>query len=121
MDSRTKRAASTTACTSLSAFLQLHRSKTGKGPPFLRQSTQKGSGFPAAAVHSMEFKHARIYICESKRIGIKHRSSAIWRKPVTGQIDDIDVDRAQRIPLFENSGALIDQGVSTTVQNLFIP
>ena len=68
----------------------------------------------------MEVKHARIYVCQADRIGIKHRSSAICRKPVTGQKDDIDVDRAQRIPFFENSGALVDQGVSTTVQNFFI-
>ena len=91
-----------------------------KGPPFLRQSAQKGRGFPTAAMDSMEFKHARIYVCEAGRIGIKHRSSAICRKTVTGQIDHIDVDRAQRIPFFQNSGALVDQGVSRTVQNLFI-
>src|SRR6266851_746149 len=48
-----------------------------------------------------------------------HGPAAVSRESVTIEIDDVDVDRPQRVSFFKNPGASVDQRVNTAIDNLF--
>src|SRR4030088_941455 len=48
-----------------------------------------------------------------------HRSAAVSRKSVAIEIDDVDVDRPQRVTLFENPRSLVYQRVNAAMNDLF--
>ena len=52
-------------------------------------------------------------------VGIPHRTAAIGRESVAVQINDVDVDGAQRDAFLENARALIHQGIDATVDDFF--
>src|SRR6266571_3763626 len=57
----------------------------------LGQALQQRSRRPPLAVPGFEFAHAVVDFLEANRIGVPHRSAAIRREAVAGQINNVDI------------------------------
>src|SRR5271168_4142483 len=66
-------------------------------------------------MNAMEFGDALVHLLKSDGIGIPHRPAAIGWKSVAVDIDDVDIDCAQSISLFENACAFVDQGIDAAI------
>src|SRR5208282_1907464 len=56
-------------------------------------------------------------VFQAHGVGIPHRAPAICRKPITIQVDDIDIDGAQRVTLFKDAGTFVHQGVDAAIDH----
>src|SRR5262249_5122432 len=52
-------------------------------------------------------------------ISIPHRAAPMDREAISIQVDDVDIDRSERVALFQDSGSLVDQGIDAAIDNLF--
>src|SRR5437667_8924581 len=69
---------------------------------------------------TLEIKHPFVDLPQPDCVGIPHGSSAVGWKPVSVEINDIDISGAQRITLFENAGAFVDHGVNAALDDLLV-
>src|SRR5579862_2405275 len=84
----------------------------------LRELFQQGSRLPEFSVLPAEFAYAVVDVSQPDRIGIPHGPAAICRKTVAVEINNVDVDRAEREAFLENPCAFIDQGINAAVDDL---
>src|SRR5437763_2493341 len=67
-----------------------------------------------------QLAHSARHVVEPQRVGVEHRSAAIQRKAVAGQIDEIDVGCAERNALLQNARAFIDEREDQAIDDLII-
>src|SRR5207248_10736379 len=67
-----------------------------------------------------EAPHRALHVIESHRVGVEHRSAAIARKAVAGEIHDVDIGRAQRNAFVEKLRALVHERVDATLDDLLL-
>src|SRR5580658_8761543 len=73
--------------------------KLGKRLARLRQPLTQWSRRPEFSVLLMEFADALVNLLQSDRVGMPHRAAAVGGKSIPVEIDDVDVDGAQRVSL----------------------
>src|ERR1700691_1054907 len=66
----------------------------------------------------LKLRDALIDLLQSHRVGIPHRTTAIGGETIAVEIDDVDVNRPQRVSFFENSRALIYQRIDAAIDDL---
>src|SRR5262249_10732444 len=94
------------------------RVEAGEGraaPGELRQ--QRGRG-PAGPVPSLELPDPGVDRLHPDRVGIPHRPAAVGGEPVAVDVNDVDVAGPQGDPLFQDSRALVDEGVDGPLDDL---
>src|SRR5580700_10087400 len=79
----------------------------------LGETLQQGSRFPEFSVLLAEFAHAVIDFFQAHGVGIPHRTSTVCGESIAIQVDDVDIDRAQRVSLLKNPCTFVHQGVDT--------
>ncbi len=62
--------------------------------------------------------HAPQDLSQSDLARMEHRSAALQREAITGEIDHVDVGGAQRDTLFENLRAFVDQRIQQPLDDL---
>src|SRR5208282_1063518 len=90
----------------------------GKSLALFRQALQKRSRRPQFSVLFVEFANSLIDLLQSHRVGMPHRPAPIGGKSVPVEIDDVDIDRPQRVSFFQNPRSLIHQRIDTTIDDL---
>src|SRR5467141_2268382 len=80
---------------------------------------QERCGRPDCAVLLLEFADSFINCFQSKGVLMPHGTTAIGRKSVAVQVNDIDIDGAQRIALFEDTRAFVDERVEAALDYFF--
>src|SRR3981081_2213041 len=65
----------------------------------------------------VEFRNAVADVVQAQGVRVPHRSSAISRKSVPIQVNDVDVDGAQSDALLEDARALIHESQDTAVDD----
>src|SRR5258708_7055821 len=80
---------------------------------------QKRCGRPNFAVLLLEFTDSFIDCFQSDRVRIPHGTAAMGRESVAVQINDIDIDGAQRIALFKDTRAFVDERVEAALDDFF--
>src|SRR5258708_39742512 len=80
---------------------------------------QKRRGRPNFAVPLLEFTDSFIDCFQSNGVRIPHGTAAIGRESVPVQVNDIDIDGAQRIALFEDTRAFVDERVEAALDYFF--
>src|ERR1700722_15784844 len=83
----------------------------------LGEALQQRSRLPEFPMLLAEFAHPVINFFQTHGVGIPHWASAIRRKSIAVDIDDVDIPRAQRVTLFKNAGTFVDQGIDAAVDH----
>src|SRR4029077_5512703 len=65
----------------------------------------------------MKFADAVVHLLQSYRIGVPHRASSISWETIAVEIDDVDVDCAERVTFLQDARAFIDQGIDAAVDD----
>src|SRR5215471_1714286 len=87
---------------------------------FFGELLEQRRRLPPIAMLFVELRDAVVNLLEADSIGIPHWPAAVRREAVAVDIDDVDIDGAQRVTLFENAGAFVDQRVDAAVDDLFL-
>ena len=66
----------------------------------------------------LKFANALINFRQSHCVGIPHRTAAVGGESVTVEINDVDVDGAECVALFENSRAFVDERIGAAIDDL---
>src|SRR5271157_4195983 len=83
------------------------------------QPLQQRSRRPEFSVLLLKFANALIHLLQSDRIGMPHRTASIRGKSVTVEIDDVDVDGAERVSFFENARSFVHQRIDAAIDDFF--
>jgi len=67
----------------------------------------------------VKFADAVVNFFQADRVRIPHGPAAMRREAVAGEIDDVDIDGAQRVSFFQNARAFIHQRVDQAIDDLF--
>src|SRR5258707_12733950 len=90
-----------------------------EGLALLGEVLQQRIGGPHFAVLLLEFADSFINCFQSNSVRMPHGTTAISRETIAVEIDDIDVHGAQRIALYEDPRAFVDEGVDAAVEDFF--
>src|ERR1700739_264269 len=93
--------------------------KIGEALAFFGQTLEQRRGLPELSVLFMEFADAIVNFFQSDRVRIPHWAAAVRREAVAGEINDVDIDSAQRIAFFQNTRAFVNQGIDQAINNFF--
>src|SRR5437870_387760 len=77
-----------------------------------RQALQQGSRFPQFAVLLMKFADPVIDFFEADGICIPHGPTPVTGEAISIEVDDVDINGAQRIAFLEDARPLVDQRVN---------
>src|SRR3989442_1673677 len=91
----------------------------GEGLACFRQPLEQRRGLPEFSVLAVKFADAIIDLLQAYCVGIKHRATAMGGEAIAVDINNVDVDRAQRITFFQDARAFVDQRVKTAVHHFF--
>ena len=65
-----------------------------------------------------ETRHAAHDVVQTQHVGVEHRSAAMQRKAVAGQVDHVDIGRALRDAFVEDARAFVDQREDAALDDL---
>src|SRR5215813_10956794 len=77
--------------------------------PVLGQALEQRRRRPGLAVLRVEGRHVGVDLLEPDLVGVEHGPATVAREAVAVEVGDVDVARAKRDPLLEDSRALVDE------------
>src|ERR1051326_1518560 len=93
--------------------------KVSEAFAFFCQTLEQRRRLPEFTVLFMKFANAIVNFFQADRVCIPHGAATMRREAITGEIDDVDIDGAQRVAFFKNTRAFIDQRIDKAIDNLF--
>src|SRR5436190_17275696 len=83
-----------------------------------RQPFEQRRRSPTLAVLLVETGHALVDVRQADRVGVEHRPAAKAWKPVSRQVDHVDVGGPQRVAFLEDLRSLVDERVDLALDDL---
>ena len=68
----------------------------------------------------MKLVDALVNILQTNRICVPHWAASVWRKAVTIDVDDVDIHGAHGEAFIEDTRALVDERIYTTIDDLVL-
>ncbi len=65
----------------------------------------------------LKFADAVVHYLEAHRVGEPHRPTAIRRKTIAVEVDDVYINRSKSVAFRENARSFVDQGINATVND----
>src|SRR5260221_5365103 len=93
--------------------------EVGKALTFFRELFEQWRWLPPVSVLLVKFADTLVHFLEADGVRVPHWTAAVRRKAVTGEINDVDVHRSQRVTFFQNARAFVHQRVDTAIDDLF--
>src|ERR1051325_3791801 len=81
--------------------------KVGETLAFFSQTLEQRRRFPEFSVLLMKFADAIVNFFQADCVRIPHWAAAMRWETIAGEIDDVDIDGAQRVAFFQNARAFI--------------
>src|SRR6266436_123199 len=91
----------------------------GERPALLGELLQERRRRPDFAVLLLEFADSLVDGFQANGVRMPHGTTAIGRKSVAVQVNDVDINGAQSIALFEDSSAFVHERVKAAIDNFF--
>src|SRR6478609_1396868 len=86
---------------------------------FFHQTLQQRRRLPEFSVLPVKFADAVVNFFEADSVCIPHRPAAVRGETIAGEVDDVDIDGAQRVAFFQNARAFIHQRVDQAIDDFF--
>jgi len=91
--------------------------KFSKRPILFCQALQQWSGLPKLAVLASKVADPMVDVFQSDCVRIPHGAAAISGKPISVQVNDVDIDRPQCDALLKNARSFIHESINTTLND----
>src|ERR1700676_1910409 len=80
-----------------------------------RPSLQQWCGLPDFAVKPVKFRNPLIHSLQSNSIRVPHRTTAMCRKSVAMEINNVDIRSAQSVAFLQDARPFVDQGIEAAI------
>src|SRR6266699_2863401 len=91
----------------------------GERPALLGELLQERRGRPDFAVLLLEFADSFVDSFQANGVRIPHGTTAIGRKSVAVQVNDVNIDGAQGIAVIEDTSAFVHERIEAAIDNFF--
>src|SRR6266704_3993765 len=91
----------------------------GERPALLGELLQEWSRRPDFTVLLLEFADSLVDGFQANGVRIPHGTTAIGGESVAVKVNDVDIDGAQSIALFEDSSAFVHERIESAIDNFF--
>src|SRR3984893_4420562 len=89
--------------------------KLGEGFSQPCQSFQQWCGLPDFAMKAVKFRNPLIHSLQSNSIRVPHRTTAMCRKSVAIEINNVDIRSAQSVAFLQDARPLVDQAIQAAI------
>src|SRR5579859_8196556 len=87
---------------------------------FFGQTLEQRRRLPEFSVLLMKFADAVVNFFQADCVRIPHGTAAVRGETIAGEIDDVDIDGAERVAFFQDARAFVHQCIDQAIDNFFL-